>query len=107
MRERGARAGIAVDRQTAVEDVLGVDAVQTFKPAPAVYEYALTSLGLPAVSVAMLATHPWDLFAAGSSGMRTAWVRHGVRVWPSVFPAPDVAGNTLAEGCAALVALAG
>ena len=62
-----------------VDRVLGVDAVQTFKPDPAVYRYAVTELGIPAGRVALLATHPWDLAGAAHGGLRTAWVRHGER----------------------------
>lgn len=75
--------------------VLGVDAVNTFKPHPDVYAYARSRLGEQRAPVAMVATHPWDLAGAAHCGVRTAWVRHGARVWPAVFPRPDVQADSL------------
>ena len=43
----------------------------------------------------MIATHPWDLAGAKHAGMRTAWVRHDARAWPSVFPKADLEADTL------------
>jgi 2-haloacid dehalogenase len=87
-----------------VERVLGVDAVSTFKPHPDVYAYALSELEANPDRVALIATHPWDLAGAAHSGMRTAWVRHGPRTWPSVFPSPDVQADTLPELARAILA---
>jgi 2-haloacid dehalogenase len=67
--------------------VLGIDAVDTFKPDPDVYAYALTRLSELPARVALAATHPRDLAGAAHFEINTAWVRHGARVWPAVFPA--------------------
>lgn len=103
----GARAGEATLTGCGllryVERVLGVDAVETFKPDPQVYRYALAQLGAPPSDVTLIATHPWDLAGAARAGISTAWVRHGVRGWPPVFPAPDVQAETLLELAAALI----
>jgi 2-haloacid dehalogenase len=88
-----------------VDLVLGVDAVGTFKPHPGVYAYALSQLGDDYSRVAMIATHPWDLAGAAHGGVRTGWVRHGTRVWPAVFPRPDVQAETLPELATELLAL--
>lgn len=85
-----------------VERVLGVDAVRSFKPHPDVYAYALRELGADPADVTLIATHPWDLAGAASAGITTAWVTHGAAAWPSVFPAPSVRGDTLAELARAL-----
>ena len=87
-----------------VEQVLGVDAVSTFKPHPDVYAYALDSLEEDPNRVALIATHPWDLAGAAHSGMRTAWVRHAPRAWPSVFDDPDVQADTLTGVANAILA---
>jgi 2-haloacid dehalogenase len=87
-----------------IEQVLGVDAVSTFKPHPDVYAYALSEFEEDPNRVALIATHPWDLAGAAHGGMRTAWVRHGPRVWPSVFPNPDVQADTLTELAEAILA---
>jgi 2-haloacid dehalogenase len=90
-----------------VDRVLGVDAVGTFKPDPRVYAYALRETGCAEEpgAAALLATHPWDLAGAGAAGLRTAWVRHGVRAWPEVFDEPDVDGPDLAAAAEGLIAL--
>jgi 2-haloacid dehalogenase len=97
----GARAGRetleACGLTVYVERVLGVDAVARFKPHPSVYAYALRELGATASDVTLIATHAWDLAGASSAGIRTAWVRHGARSWPPVFPAPDLQADTLLE----------
>jgi 2-haloacid dehalogenase len=85
-----------------VERVLGVDAVGTFKPDPRVYTYALEQLGARPGEVTLLATHPWDLAGAANAGMATAWVTHGARAWPAVFPAPRHRAPTLLELARAL-----
>lgn len=46
-----------------------------FKPDPAVYRRAVQNLGLRPDEVAMVASHPYDLEAAGSLGLGTIFVR--------------------------------
>jgi 2-haloacid dehalogenase len=82
---------------------LGVDAVSTFKPHPEVYTYALSELEEDPDRVVLIATHPWDLAGAAHCGMRTAWVRHRPRAWPSVFPTPDVQAETLTDLATAIL----
>lgn len=77
--------------------MLGVDAVDTFKPDPEVYAYALARLSEQPARVALVATHPWDLASAAHCEIKTAWVRHGPRVWPAVFPEPDVQADSLSD----------
>ncbi len=80
-----------------VERVLGVDAVASFKPHPSVYTYALAELRCDARGVTLIATHPWDLAGAAHAGIKTAWVTHGARGWPTVFPSPDIRGDSLLQ----------
>lgn len=93
------RAGLAAR----FELVLGVDAVSRFKPHPEVYAYALQQLAAPASEVTLIATHPWDLAGAAAGGLGTAWVRHGARGWPAVFPTPEIEADTLPGLARALV----
>jgi 2-haloacid dehalogenase len=105
----GAEAGEATLRgcglAESVDRVLGVDAVATFKPDPAVYAHALATLRVDARETALLATHPWDLAGAAHAGIRTAWVRHGERVWPSVFASATVTGDRLRDIAESLAGL--
>jgi len=45
-----------------------------FKPDPAIYRMAATYLGLDTVDIMMVASHKYDLRAAGGLGFRTAFV---------------------------------
>jgi 2-haloacid dehalogenase len=53
---------------------LSTEAVQTFKPAPAAYEYAIDALGVRPERMLFVAAHPRDLRAAREHGFRTAHV---------------------------------
>ncbi len=103
----GADAGEATLRACGllgyVERVLGVDAVQSFKPHPSVYAYALAQIGAEPADVTLVATHPWDLAGAAHAGIATAWVTHGARGWPAVFSAPNFRAENLRDLARALV----
>ncbi|MFB8351368.1 haloacid dehalogenase type II [Streptomyces niveus] len=53
---------------------LSAESVQAYKPAPEVYRLAVDTAGCPPERVLMVAAHAWDLRAAQSNGMRTAYV---------------------------------
>ncbi|MBU8539429.1 haloacid dehalogenase type II [Falsiroseomonas tokyonensis] len=55
------------------EAVLSVDAVQSFKPDPLVYQLALDRLGLPEQAVAFISSNAWDAHAAAAFGMQAVW----------------------------------
>ncbi|MGW5645641.1 haloacid dehalogenase type II [Saccharopolyspora sp. NPDC003752] len=50
------------------------EAALAYKPAPEVYRLAIDTAGCPPERVLMVAAHAWDLRAAQSTGMRTAYV---------------------------------
>ncbi len=62
------RAGLAWDAVFAAE-MAGV-----FKPDPAIYRMAATYLGLDPAEIMMVASHKYDIRAAGGLGFRTAFV---------------------------------
>jgi 2-haloacid dehalogenase len=83
------------------ERILGVDAVGSFKPHPAVYRYALDELDCDATEVTFVSAHAWDLAGAAQAGMRTAFVmRDEPRA--SVYPRPDLEAADLLALAAAL-----
>ena len=64
--------------------------VRAYKPSPAVYELAITSLDLDPSRTLMVAAHAWDLRAAASHGLRTALHRPpGSRSSPRRRPLPS------------------
>lgn len=54
--------------------ILGAELVQTYKPLPAVYDSASKYLDLDPSEIMMVACHVWDLDAAHTRGMKTAFV---------------------------------
>jgi 2-haloacid dehalogenase len=56
-------------------DVLrSAETVKAYKPAPAVYQMAISSLNVSPSEILMVAAHNYDLDAAKAQGMRTAFV---------------------------------
>lgn len=78
------------------ERILGVDAVGSFKPHPAVYRYALEELDCDPREVIFVSAHAWDLAGAAHAGMRTAFVRRDESL-VSAYPRPDIDAADLRE----------
>jgi 2-haloacid dehalogenase len=100
LREGIEAAGLA-DR---LGEVLSVEEVGVFKPAPEVYHLATSRLGLPARAVAFLSSNGWDVHGAASFGFATVWVNRGsapderlpgapVAAIPSLEPLPRLLGR--------------
>ncbi len=81
----------------AFDFVLSADAVGVFKTHPAVYQYALNTLGLDAKAISFQSSNGWDAYGASDFGMRVVWCnRYGQQ--PERLPgAPDFVVSTLAE----------
>lgn len=88
-----ARAGL----DSHVEQVLSIDDVQAWKPAPAVYAWAIERAGVPPDDVALVAVHSWDVHGAHAAGMTTGWCPRLETVPTQVFAPPDVEGATLTD----------
>jgi 2-haloacid dehalogenase len=57
-----------------LDDVLSVDAVGIYKPAPQVYALATARFGLTANEIAFVSSNAWDAFGASAFGFRVFWV---------------------------------
>jgi 2-haloacid dehalogenase len=77
--------------------VLSVDALRVYKPAPAVYELAVRSLGVAPGSIGFVSSNCWDALGAKSYGFRVYWInRNGAPVDRLGF-APDGVLKSLSE----------
>ena len=56
-----------------LQHVLSVDAVKTFKPAPAVYALGPQALGSPAGELLFVSSNAWDVAGAKAFGYQVAW----------------------------------
>ncbi|GAB3485976.1 haloacid dehalogenase type II [Azotobacter salinestris] len=65
------RAGI----RDAFADVVSVEAVRSFKPAPEVYAHLVAVCGVPAERICLVSGNPFDVLGAAHAGLRTAWLR--------------------------------
>jgi 2-haloacid dehalogenase len=62
-------------------DILSVDDVKQYKPAPAAYKYALEILGVNRHEVLFMSSNFWDITGASSFGFKTAWInRAGLEI---------------------------
>lgn len=86
-------AGLPFDR------TLSTETVQTYKPRPAVYQMAISSLGLPPDEIMMVAAHQYDPTAAKKLGMQTAFVARSTEDPPpsASNPAFDINVTTSGE----------
>lgn len=95
------RAGLDDD----IEQVLSVDDVRRWKPAPEIYHHAVRSTGTEPEQLALVAAHAWDTHGAHRAGLTTGWVARLDDRFPDLFAAPDVAGRDLVETVQGLLAL--
>lgn len=58
-----------------LHDVLSVDDLKTFKPAPETYHYLARRVERPAEEVWLVSSNPFDVIGAKSAGLRAAWIK--------------------------------
>ena len=61
----------------ALDAVLSVDEVKVFKPDPAVYQLAVSRLGLSPADIVFVSSNCWDAIGARSFGFRVFWINRG------------------------------
>lgn len=90
-----------------VEQVVSVEAVRRWKPAPEPYRHAAATCGVPPERMALVAAHGWDTHGAHRAGLVASWVSRLEGHWNEVFDPPDVTGPDLVDVVRALLALPG
>ncbi|MBE1877176.1 haloacid dehalogenase type II [Myceligenerans pegani] len=88
-----------------IEQVLSVDDVRRWKPAPEIYRHAVRATGVEPGRLALVAAHAWDVHGAHRAGLATGWVARLDDRFPDVFAAPDVVGHDLVETVEGLLEL--
>jgi 2-haloacid dehalogenase len=77
--------------------IVSVDAIRTFKPDPAVYEYLVAELHAPREMVWLISSNPFDVIGAKACGLRTVWVqRDPKRIFDPWEFEPDIVVHGLA-----------
>ena len=72
------------------DHVLSVESVQTYKPAAAPYEHALSVAGCDASDAWMVACHDWDLAGARAVGMNVAFIERAGMSYAECFAPADL-----------------
>lgn len=79
-----------VDLTSRFDLILSVDAVRSYKPAPAPYLYAAQQVGADPSKVWMVACHDWDLAGARAVGMSTAFITRPAMSYAPNYPAAEI-----------------
>ena len=58
-----------------LDGIVSVDAVQAFKPHPAVYHHLAEQLESPRAETWLVSSNYWDVMGARQAGLRAAWLR--------------------------------
>lgn len=82
------------------KDVVSVDAVNSFKPDPAVYQHFLRQTGSAAERTWLVSGNPFDVIGAMSAGWNGAWVRRSPR---AVFDPCDLEADLVVDSLVGLV----
>jgi 2-haloacid dehalogenase len=61
------------------EDVVSVDEVKIYKPAPFVYRHLADRTGTALADTWLVSSNPFDIIGAKAAGIRAAWVRRNPR----------------------------
>ena len=85
-----------------IRDVISVDVMRMYKPAPRVYQLAAVRLGVPAASIAFVSSNCWDAIGAQSFGFTSFWVNRAGAQVDALGVAPARQLRTLSELPAAL-----
>jgi 2-haloacid dehalogenase len=60
-----------------LHEIISVEDVKTFKPAPQVYNLVATRLNVAATESGFVSSNNWDINGAGSAGLHTFWIQRG------------------------------
>jgi 2-haloacid dehalogenase len=85
--------------------LISVDEVRVFKPAPVVYRHAAGRLDLPAGRIRLVTCNAFDSVGANAAGMSTAWVNRSAAPFDTIGRPPDLTVPALDQLPAALAAL--
>lgn len=86
------------------DELISVEEVEQFKPAPATYLYAAGRLRVPIDEMRLVAAHSWDVTGAARAGARTAHVSRGRSAVGPLSESPDIVGDDLVSVAEAIIA---
>ena len=81
----------------AIQTVISVDEVRTYKPSPRVYEHAAERLRRPISEIRLVSSNPFDVVGAAAAGMQVAWLNRSGSVFDTLGPPADLEIGMLSE----------
>ena len=79
------------------QELISVDEVRAYKPAPRVYQHAAARLGRPIGEVRLISSNPFDVVGAEAAGMQVAWLDRSGGLFDTPRPAPALVVTALTE----------
>jgi 2-haloacid dehalogenase len=79
------------------EQLLSVEEVRRFKPAPEPYWMAASKLGVPVDQLRLVAAHDWDVHGALHAGCQGAYIARRGRLYHHRYTQPDIMGSDLLQ----------
>lgn len=79
------------------DQVVSVEGVRTFKPAPETYQHALRELRVHAEQAVFISAHGWDVAGAHAAGLPTIWINREGAVEERLGAEPCAVLPSLAE----------
>jgi 2-haloacid dehalogenase len=79
------------------QNIFSVDALQTYKPQPEVYQHAAASRGDPKEAIGLISSNYWDIAGATSFGFQTYWLNRNSAVADELGVTPTAVLSNLSE----------
>lgn len=80
-----------------IREVISVDDVEVFKPAPEVYAQALYRLNADSDDLLFVSSNQWDLVGAMYAGLQTTWINRNAATWEDLEVQPGRMVGSLTE----------
>lgn len=81
-----------------LDGIVSVDAVETFKPSPNVYQHFCNMANVLAHECLLISSNPFDIIGASSFGMKTVWIKRSENmVFDYWEVSPDYELSSLSE----------
>ena len=80
-----------------LDEVLSIESVGIYKPAPPVYQLAVDRLGVGADQISFQTSNAWDAAGAAQFGFKVAWCNRFGQPVERLSASPDVEIRTLSE----------
>jgi 2-haloacid dehalogenase len=79
------------------DELLSVDVLKCYKPAPIIYQLVTERFNCKPSDVTFFSSNNWDVSGAGAFGFKTIWVNRAGVVWDNLPGKPDLIVKSISE----------